>query len=279
MHQAFQWVLDPDHDPATADAPQVVNGVLGARAPGRRCNLAFQPDVQALRAAGILPVFSAGNFGPTAATSASPANYPESLSVGAVGATDMVWAYSSAGPSTCGGRTRVFPDLVAPGVSVLSADRFGGLPVPRPAPRSPRRTSRGPLRCSCWAPTPRCRGAPGARPDRRRGRPRAAGPDERYGNGRLDVMAADARAATDPGLRRVGDARDADDHGGRLGVDRPVTVAPAKGFATPHAVGAGAAGRGVPVLHAVGARAGHLGLHAGGVDDHRRGARELPASP
>ena len=26
VHQAFQWLLDPDHDPATADAPQVVNG-------------------------------------------------------------------------------------------------------------------------------------------------------------------------------------------------------------------------------------------------------------
>ena len=125
MHLAFQWLLDPDHDPATADAPRVVNAswALGA---GPSCNLAFQPDVRALRAAGILPVFSAGNFGPTAATSASPANYPESLSVGAVGATDTVWAYSSAGPSTCGGRTRVFPDLVAPGVSVLSADLFGG---------------------------------------------------------------------------------------------------------------------------------------------------------
>ena len=125
MHLAFQWLLDPDHDPATADAPRVVNGswALGA---GPSCNLAFQPDVRALRAAGILPVFSAGNFGPSAATSASPANYPESLSVGAVGATDTVWAYSSAGPSTCGGRTRVFPDLVAPGVSVLAADRFGG---------------------------------------------------------------------------------------------------------------------------------------------------------
>ena len=125
IHEAFQWVLDPDHDPATADAPQVVNGswVLGT---GPSCDLTFQADVQALRAAGIVPVFAAGNFGPYAASSASPANYPESLSVGAVTSSDAVWAYTSAGPSTCGGRSRVFPDLVAPGVSVLSADRYDG---------------------------------------------------------------------------------------------------------------------------------------------------------
>ena len=26
IHLAFQWLLDPDHDPATADAPNIVNG-------------------------------------------------------------------------------------------------------------------------------------------------------------------------------------------------------------------------------------------------------------
>ena len=83
LHAAFQWLLDPDGDPATDDAPDVVNAswVLGS-APS--CNLALQPDVQALRAAGILPVFAAGNFGSGASSSASPANYPESCSVGAV---------------------------------------------------------------------------------------------------------------------------------------------------------------------------------------------------
>ena len=56
--------------------------MVARRGPG--CDLAFQPDVQALRAAGILPVFAAGNFGQGAGTSVSPANYPESLSVGAL---------------------------------------------------------------------------------------------------------------------------------------------------------------------------------------------------
>ena len=64
IHSAMQWVLDPDGDPATADAPQVVNNSWAYGTPG--CNLAFQPDLQALRAAEIVPVFAAGNYGPGA---------------------------------------------------------------------------------------------------------------------------------------------------------------------------------------------------------------------
>ena len=80
IHAALQWVLDPDGNPATADAPQVVNNSWAYGSPG--CNLEFQPDLQALRAAGIVPVFAAGNYGPGASTSVSPANYPEALAVG-----------------------------------------------------------------------------------------------------------------------------------------------------------------------------------------------------
>ncbi len=196
MHLAFQWLLDPDHDPSTADAPRVVNAswALGA---GPSCNLAFQPDVQALRAAGILPVFSAGNFGPAAGSSASPANYPESLSVGAVGGTGTIWAYSSSGPSTCGGRTRVFPDLVAPGVSVLAADLFGGyqylsgtsIAAPHVAGAAALLLGAHPGLTASAVESAMTSTAVDLGP---------AGPDQRYGNGRLDVAAADARAASAP---------------------------------------------------------------------------------
>ncbi|WP_353509019.1 S8 family serine peptidase [Intrasporangium sp.] len=124
VHQAFQWLLDPDGDPATPDAPRVVTASWSIGA-GPSCDLTYRPDVQALRAAGILPVFSAGNFGPGSASSVSPANYPESLSVGAVDTSGAPYPPSSQGPSSCAGRTRVFPDLVAPGVAVRTADRFG----------------------------------------------------------------------------------------------------------------------------------------------------------
>jgi subtilisin family serine protease len=123
IHQALQWVLDPDRNPATADAPRVVNNSWAYGNPG--CNLEFQPDVQALRAAGILPVFAAGNYGPGAATSVSPANYPESIAVGATDNSDVIDAGSSRGASTCGGRTSSYPDLTAPGVDILTTDLYG----------------------------------------------------------------------------------------------------------------------------------------------------------
>ena len=96
IHQGFQWLLDPDGNPATADAPQVVNNSWGMSSPG--CDLTFQPDVQALAAAGILPVFAAGNFGPGVGTGVSPANYPESLAVGALASGGGVLGSSSRGP-------------------------------------------------------------------------------------------------------------------------------------------------------------------------------------
>ena len=61
IHAAFQWLLDPDHNPATADAPNVVNISWGARL--IPCSFEFQPDLQARRAAHILPVVAAGNDG------------------------------------------------------------------------------------------------------------------------------------------------------------------------------------------------------------------------
>ena len=188
VHEAFQWVLDPDHDLATNDAPQVVNGSwsLGT---GPGCDLSLQPDVQALRAAGILPVFAAGNYGPGGATSVSPANYPESLSVGALTGTDLVLSSSSRGPSTCGGRTRVFPDVVAPGEGVYTTDRYGlyqyasGTSVAAPHVA-------GALALLLGA-------RPGLTPDqqlqavagtaRDLGEP---GPDDVYGNGLVDAVAA-----------------------------------------------------------------------------------------
>ena len=59
VHAAFQWVLDPDGDADTADAPGVVNASWGEAAAG--CPTAFQPDLQALQKAGIAVVVAAGN--------------------------------------------------------------------------------------------------------------------------------------------------------------------------------------------------------------------------
>lgn len=121
IHQGFQWLLDPDGDPLTADAPDVVVDAWAFLGPG--CDLEFQADLLALRAVGILPVFSAGNMGPDPASSRSPANNPEAFAVGAIDYDDQVYAYSSRGPSACDGS--IYPDVVAPGVDITSSDLLG----------------------------------------------------------------------------------------------------------------------------------------------------------
>lgn len=123
IHQGFQWLLDPDKNPNTADAPQVVNNSWTYANAG--CYLDFEPDLQALRAAGILPVFAAGNGGPNSNTSYSPSNNPSAFAVGAIDNNSQIYASSSRGPSTCGGSTGPYPELVAPGVNVLTTGLFG----------------------------------------------------------------------------------------------------------------------------------------------------------
>ncbi|MGW6278600.1 S8 family serine peptidase [Kribbella sp. NPDC055071] len=122
IHLGYQWLLDPDGNPATADAPNVVNNSWTMTAGS--CSLEFQPDLRNLRAAGILPVFAAGNYGPAAGTSASPANNPEALAVGSVDGSGSIDPYSSRGPSACTQAT--YPQLVAPGTDIRTTDLYGG---------------------------------------------------------------------------------------------------------------------------------------------------------
>jgi bacillopeptidase F len=126
MHQSLQWVLDPDGDISTDDAPDVVN-LSWAVATANVCNRAFQDELDLLRASGIAVVMSAGNSGPAVSTSISPANNPGQMSVGSVDSRFTVSTFSSRGPSACDGG--LFPVLVAPGEQVLAADlSFGGMP-------------------------------------------------------------------------------------------------------------------------------------------------------
>lgn len=125
IHQSFQWLLDPDGNPATDDAPDVVNNSWGLQDPNHGCITEFEPDVQALKAAGILLSFAAGNDGPLPSTSVSPANYPGSIAVGAVDSTRTIALSSSRGPSACGG---TFPTFAAPGVNVRTTDLYLGIP-------------------------------------------------------------------------------------------------------------------------------------------------------
>lgn len=123
IHAGYQWLLDPDGVPATADAPHVVNNSWTFSGSG--CNLEFEDDLKALRAAGILPIFAAGNSGPWSGTSRSPANNPSAFAVGASDNSDGLFFYSARGPSSCSNGFLVYPQLVAPGVNIRTADLYG----------------------------------------------------------------------------------------------------------------------------------------------------------
>ncbi len=123
IHSGFQWLLDPDGDPGTDDAPHVVNNSWSNGSGG--CDLQFEPDMQALRAAGILPVFAAGNGGPNAGSSRSPADNPSAFAVGATYDSNAIYFQSSRGPSACGEPETIFPELMAPGVDIRTTDLNG----------------------------------------------------------------------------------------------------------------------------------------------------------
>ncbi|WP_157671906.1 S8 family serine peptidase [Desulfuromonas soudanensis] len=115
--EAFQWVLDPNGDGATDDAPDIVNNSWGLGG-GTECLTEFRTEIQTLKTAGIAVVFAAGN---TAAFVTSPANYPESVAVGMVDQSNLIDPLSSRGPSPCDPQ-EPFPELVAPGVQIRTAD-------------------------------------------------------------------------------------------------------------------------------------------------------------
>ncbi len=122
VHRAFEWALDPDGNPRTDDVPNVVNGSWDDGGPGR-CESEFDGDLAALRAAGIVPVFAAGNAGPGAGTGASPASAPGAVAVGSVSSTDVVSPFSGRGPSPC--NNAVFPTLAAYGEQIAIAGPGG----------------------------------------------------------------------------------------------------------------------------------------------------------
>ncbi len=83
----------------------------------------FLAVTQIIRARNILPVFAVGNEGP--GTSRSPGNYVEPLSVGASDNSGVVPSFSSS-QRFIRPADPLVPDLVGPGVDVISARPGGG---------------------------------------------------------------------------------------------------------------------------------------------------------
>ncbi len=80
-----------------------------------------------LRDAGIFVAVSTGNDGPSCGTVNAPLSlYDSVFSVGAIDQFGNIAIFSSRGPVTADGSGRVKPDIVAPGVDVLSSVPGGG---------------------------------------------------------------------------------------------------------------------------------------------------------
>lgn len=107
--QCADWMLN-------AGRPDVL--VAAWVLPEKGCDRSLQRIVEAWRAAGILPLFPAGNYGPGERTDRSPANYEGVLSVGGT-----AYEKTSRGPSACGGGT--FPRLTAPAEGLIAAFPLG----------------------------------------------------------------------------------------------------------------------------------------------------------
>jgi hypothetical protein len=114
---------DPFIDGDVRLAPHVINNSWGCPYWEGCSAYTLEPAVEALRAAGIMMVVSAGNEGPGCSTVTDPpANYAASFSIAATDDSGYVTSFSSRGP--VGVLTK--PDVSAPGEQVRSSVPGGG---------------------------------------------------------------------------------------------------------------------------------------------------------
>jgi uncharacterized protein YkwD len=112
--ECMDWFLAPGGN--AANAPDVVINSWGNN---NGATTLFQQAVQNWINAGIVPVFSNGNSGPSCRTVGAPGSYPNVIGVGATDNGDVIASFSSRGPSPFS--SAIKPDLSAPGVRIRSA--------------------------------------------------------------------------------------------------------------------------------------------------------------
>jgi len=132
--ECYEWFIAPTdlngENPDPSKAPHVINNSWSCPV-SEGCS---DPNillsvVQAVRAAGIVTVHSAGNDGPNCSTVSEPAGtYAESFTVGATDGNDSIVGFSSRGAVTVDGSNRLKPNVTAPGYNILSSypgDSYG----------------------------------------------------------------------------------------------------------------------------------------------------------
>lgn len=119
--QAMQWIMDPDGNPDTNDAPLLVSNSWGS---DDSTDKGFWEAVKSWVSAGMVPVFAAGNNGPNKV--GTPGGFPHSWAVAATKKDDVLAYFSSVGPVVWDGVTYIKPDIAAPGYGVISCDTGAG---------------------------------------------------------------------------------------------------------------------------------------------------------
>lgn len=131
--ECFEWFLAPTdlngENPQPALAPDVINNSWGCP-PVEGCNEEnfhlVEMAVDALKAAGVVVVVSAGNDGPSCGTIDAPAAMFEgSFTVGATNSKDTIARFSSRGLVSVDSSFRMKPNVSAPGVGVRSVVKNG----------------------------------------------------------------------------------------------------------------------------------------------------------
>ncbi len=122
LNACADWMLAPGGD--TSKRPQVVNNSWG----GCTYDDWYRSKVNAWKAAGIYPVFSAGNTSncgyssPFCGSIGTPATYKEVTAVGATTSSDGIASFSLWGPSVDPtGSNEIKPEVSAPGNSIRSS--------------------------------------------------------------------------------------------------------------------------------------------------------------
>jgi hypothetical protein len=137
---AFQWSMNPDGDPLTiTDMPDAINNSWFDPDVSNECSGIYKTTLDAVEAAGIAVVFSAGNSGSGASTITKPKNINTNnvnvMCTAAIdgasylgGNTNPIASFSSRGPSVCGGTGSLLikPEVSAPGVNVRSSGTSSG---------------------------------------------------------------------------------------------------------------------------------------------------------
>jgi len=113
---------DPFTDGDPTKAADVLNNSWGCPAIEGCDPNALVAAAGHLRDAGIFVVVSTGNDGPNCSTINAPLSlYDSVFSVGAIDQSGTMAFFSSRGPVTADGSGRMKPDIVAPGMGILSA--------------------------------------------------------------------------------------------------------------------------------------------------------------